>query len=160
MSLDNSQATIKALVEEYYKAYSAHDLDGLLAMMDENIRIYFPIDPKPKTGKEQIKKTWAMSFNTVIPDIRQELHSVIVEDNRAACQFTERGSVWIPEEIAKQLNIPAIKRPYTTEIGSFFTFNKQGLIEEIRSYWDTGNFAKQLGIDISIIQSMSAQASG
>ena len=38
---------------------------------------------------------------------------------------------------------------------SFYTFTSQGLIREIRSFWDTGNFARQLGIDISIIQAMS-----
>jgi hypothetical protein len=41
------------------------------------------------------------------------------------------------------------------EMGSFYTFTGQGLIREIRSFWDTGNFARQLGIDISIIQAMS-----
>jgi hypothetical protein len=34
-----------------------------------------------------------------------------------------------------------------------------GLIREIRSLGDTGNYARQLGIDISIIQAMSRGAS-
>jgi hypothetical protein len=33
--------------------------------------------------------------------------------------------------------------------------NVRSLISEIRSFWDTGNFARQLGIDIGIIQAMS-----
>jgi steroid delta-isomerase-like uncharacterized protein len=162
VSLDHRKGekmNLEATVNEYWKAYNAHDLDALLAMMDENIHIYFPVDPKPKIGKEQIKKVWTLSFTTVIPDIHEELHTTIIEKDRAACRATESGSVWIPEEAAQQLGIPAMKRLYKIEIGSFFKFNEQGLIEEIHSYWDTGNFAKQLGIDIGIIQSMQAQAS-
>ena len=45
------------------------------------------------------------------------------------------------------------------EMGSFYTFNSGGLISEIRSFWDTGNFARQLGIDIGIIQAMSGGSS-
>jgi hypothetical protein len=41
------------------------------------------------------------------------------------------------------------------EMGSFYTFTSQGLIREIRSFWDTGDFARQLGIDIAIIRGMS-----
>jgi ketosteroid isomerase-like protein len=58
-------------VETWYETYGRHDLDGLLAMLDDDVRIYFPVDDKPKTGKDQVKKAWSLSFSTVIPDIRQ-----------------------------------------------------------------------------------------
>ena len=149
---------LTTLVETYNTRYAKHDLAGLLAMMDDDIHIYFPIDEKPKVGKEQIRRTWELSFGKIIPDIRPEVHSIIVQGNRAAIQFTERGTVHVPVEAAKKLGIAPVGRPYITEIGSFFTFTPSGLIKEIRSYWDTGKYAKQLGIDIGIIQSMSANA--
>jgi ketosteroid isomerase-like protein len=146
---------VRRLVETYYETYGRHDLDGLLAMMDDDVRIYFPVDEKPKIGKEQIRAAWSLSFSTVIPDIRQELHTIVTEGDHAAVQFTEYGTVHIPEAAARKAGLAVKPRPYVMEMGSFYTFTSQGLISEIRSFWDTGNFASQLGIDISIIQAMS-----
>jgi ketosteroid isomerase-like protein len=146
---------IRRLIETYYETYGRHDLDGLLAMMDDDVRIYFPVDEQPKVGKDQIRPAWTLSFSTVIPDIRQELHTIITEGNSAAVQFTEYGTVHIPAEAARQAGLAVRPRPYAMDMGSFYTFTSDGLIREIRSFWDTGNFARQLGIDISIIQAMS-----
>jgi hypothetical protein len=63
--------------------------------------------------------------------------------------------VHIPEAAARKAGLPVKPRPYAVEMGSFYTFTSQGLIREIRSLWNTGNYARQLGIDISIIQAMS-----
>jgi ketosteroid isomerase-like protein len=148
-------SSVRSLVEAYYETYGRHDLDGLLAMMDDDVRIHFPVDEKPKTGKEQIRAAWTLSFNVVIPDIRQELNTIVVDGNHAAVQFTEYGTVHIPDEAARKAGLAVRPRPYAMEMGSFYTFNSRGLISEIRSFWDTGNFARQLGIDIGIIQAMS-----
>jgi ketosteroid isomerase-like protein len=150
--------SIRRLVQTYYETYSRHDLDGLLAMMDDDVRIYFPVDEKPKIGKEQIRAAWSLSFSVVIPDIRQELHTIVTEAEHAAVQFTEYGTVHIPEDAARQAGLAVRPRPYALDMGSFYTFTSRGLIREIRSFWDTGNFARQLGIDISIIQAMSRAA--
>ena len=149
---------VRSLVETYYETYSRHDLDGLLAMMDDDVRIYFPVDEKPKAGKEQIRAAWTLSFNVVIPDIRQELHTIVADESHAAVQFTEYGTVHIPQDAAHKAGLAVGPRPYAMEMGSFYTFNSRGLISEIRSFWDTGDFARQLGIDIDIIQAMSRGA--
>jgi ketosteroid isomerase-like protein len=146
---------VRSLVETYYETYGRHDIDGLLAMMDDDVRIHFPVDEEPKTNKEQIRAAWTLSFNVVIPDIRQELHTIVADGNHAAVQFTEYGTVRIPEDAARTGGLAVRPRPYAMEMGSFYTFSSRGLISEIRSFWDTGNFARQLGIDIGIIQAMS-----
>jgi ketosteroid isomerase-like protein len=146
---------VRSLVETYYETYGRHDIDGLLAMMDDNVRIHFPVDEEPKTNKEQIRAAWTLSFNVVIPDIRQELHTIVADGNHAAVQFTEYGTVRIPEDAARTGGLAVRPRPYAMEMASFYTFSSRGLISEIRSFWDTGNFARQLGIDIGIIQAMS-----
>ena len=84
--------SVRSLVETYYETYGRHDLDGLLAMMDDDVRIHFPVDDKPKIGKEQIRAAWTLSFNVVIPDIRQELHTIVADGLHAAVQFTEYGN--------------------------------------------------------------------
>jgi ketosteroid isomerase-like protein len=145
----------RRLLQTYYETYGRHDLEGLLAMMDDDVRVYFPVDEKPKIGKDEIRPAWTLSFAAIIPDIRQELHTIVAEGNHAAVQFTEYGTVHIPEDAARKAGLAVKPRPYAMDMGSFFTFTGEGLIREIRSFWDTGNFARQLGIDIAIIQAMS-----
>jgi ketosteroid isomerase-like protein len=146
-------------IRSYYESYGRHDLEALLAMMDEDVHIYFPVDDRPKVGKEPVRAAWTLSFTVVIPDIRQQLHTVITDGDHAAVRFTEYGTVHIPEEPARKAGLDVRPRPYAIQMGSFFTFTSQGLIREIRSFWDTGDFARQLGIDIAIIAAMSAGAS-
>jgi ketosteroid isomerase-like protein len=149
----------RRLLETYYETYGRHDLEGLLAMMDDDVCIYLPVDEKPKIGKDEIRPAWTLSFGSIIPDIRQELHTIVAEENHAAVQFTEYGTVHIPEAAARQAGLAVKPRPYAMDMGSFYTFTSEGLIREIRSFWDTGSFARQLGIDIAIIQAMSRRAS-
>jgi ketosteroid isomerase-like protein len=146
---------VRALVDTYYETYGRHDLDQLLAMLDDGVRIHFPVDDEPKIGKDMVRPAWHLAFTVIIPDIRQELHSVVIDGNQAAVRFTETGTVHIPESSARKAGIAVKPRPYTMEMGSFFTFTDAGLICEIHSFWDTGRYADQLGIDIGIIQGMS-----
>jgi ketosteroid isomerase-like protein len=157
--MEHKVPDLRRLVETYHETYGRHDLDGLMSMMDDDVRIYFPVDEKPKIGKDQIRPAWSLSFSTVIPDIRQELRTIVTEGNHAAVQCTEYGTLHIPEDAARKVGLEVKPRPYITEMGSFYTFTSQGLIREIRSFWDTGNFARQLGIDIGIIQAMSSGTS-
>ncbi|MDB5054813.1 MAG: hypothetical protein JWM44_2863 [Bacilli bacterium] len=99
-----------------------------------------------------------MSFGKVIPDIKDEVLKTVVQDDMVACQFIESGTLIIPPEIASSINIPTGNRPYKMRMATFFRFNAKGLIEEIHSYWDTGAFSKQIGIDISVIRSMQSRA--
>lgn len=152
---DQAPSDIRTLVRAFYETYGRHDLDRLLATLDDDVRIYFPVDDEPKVGKDMIRPAWQLAFTVVIPDISQELHSIVVDGNQAAVRCTETGTVHIPEPSARKAGIAVKPRPYAMEMGSFFTFTDTGLISEIRSFWDTGRYADQLGIDIGIIQGMS-----
>jgi len=149
---------LEETIKDYWRAYNNHDLETVLAFMDENVTIYFPTDPQPIQGKEKIRKVWSVSFGKVIPDIKEEVLKTVVQGDMVACQFIESGTLTIPPEIASSVNIPVVNRPYKMRMASFFRFNAKGLIEEIHSYWDTGDFSKQIGIDISVIRSMQSHA--
>jgi hypothetical protein len=48
----------------------------------------------------------------------------------------------LPEKAAGKAGLAIRPRPYALDMGSFYTFNRRGLVREIRSFWDTGNFAR------------------
>jgi len=41
-------------------------------------------------------------------------------------------------------------RSYNLPVASFFRINPQGLIVEQRTYWDTADWADQMGIDLKL----------
>jgi steroid delta-isomerase-like uncharacterized protein len=143
----------------FHEAYSRHDLDALLAHLADGVVIQFPTSPQPIRGKEAIRPAWSTVFSTVIPDVRQHGLSTLAQGSTAAaCEFVETGTLTIPPGIAESLGIAPGGRPYHLDMASFFHFDSQGLIDRIRSYWDTGSFAQQIGIDISVIRSLQAGA--
>jgi steroid delta-isomerase-like uncharacterized protein len=145
-------------ISRFHEAYSRHDLDAVLAHLAEDVAIQFPTSPQPIHGRERIRPVWATVFDTIIPDVRQHGLSTLAQGNTAACEFVETGTVTIPPEAAQRAGLASGGRPYRLDIASFFHFNEEGLISRIRSYWDTGSFAEQIGIDIEVIRALQAGA--
>jgi ketosteroid isomerase-like protein len=56
------------------------------------------------------------------------------------------------------LDITPGGRPYSMNMASFFHLDDDGLIDQIRSYWDTRSFADQIGIEMGLIRSLQARA--
>ncbi|MGW6277170.1 nuclear transport factor 2 family protein [Kribbella sp. NPDC055071] len=141
-------------MNQYWRAYSRHDLEAVLAYMSEDVVIQFPTSAQPSRGKQHIRPVWSMLFSTIIPDVRQEVVHTVIHGDTAACEFVETGTLHLPPGVTES----AGGRPYTMEMASFFHFDSTGLIDRIRSYWDTGSFAEQIGIDISVIRSLQSRA--
>ncbi|MEU4228656.1 nuclear transport factor 2 family protein [Nonomuraea sp. NPDC026600] len=146
------------VINQFHQAYSDHDIDALLAFVAEDVTIQFPTSPESIRGKDSIRPVWSMVFDTVIPDVRQEILASVTQGRAAACEFIETGTLAVPSSVAESLGLASGGRPYSMRMASFFEFDDEGLIESIRSYWDTGSFADQIGIDISVIRSLQARA--
>lgn len=147
-------------IDQYWKAYNEHDLDGVLGLLDEDVVIHFPTDPQPILGKEEIRRVWSRLFGRIIPDIHEDVLSTVVQDGTVACEVVESGTLVVPSDPSEALSASTSSshRPYKMNVAAFFRLNDDGLIERIRSYWDTGAFAKQIGIDIGLIRSMQSRA--
>ncbi|MEV0400931.1 nuclear transport factor 2 family protein [Actinoallomurus sp. NPDC050550] len=145
-------------IDQFHRAYSDHDIEGALAYLAEDVVIQFPTSPQATRGKQSIRPVWSMVFTTVIPDIRQEMLSTVAHGRFAACEFVETGTLTVPSEVADPMGLSPGGRPYSMNMASFFHFDDEGLIDGIRSYWDTGTFADQIGIDIGVIRSLQARA--
>lgn len=144
-------------IDQYWQAYRRHDLDGVLAHLADDVVVEFPTSEEPSRGKDSIRAVWAKLFSTIIPDINPEVITTVAQGDTVACEFVETGTLVIPAEAAAAGVEPG-GRPYTMSMVTFFHLNGDGLIDRLRSYWDTGNFARQLGIDIGVISVMQAKA--
>ncbi|AYF76969.1 hypothetical protein D7D52_27755 [Nocardia yunnanensis] len=143
-------------LRRHFQAYSDHDLEALLATLADDVIVRFPTSPTAIRGKQRLRPVWARVLDTVIPDVKQDVQRIVIEGDTAATEFTETGTLMIPEGAAASLEPGG--RPYLLEMVSFYHFDGQGHIDQIRSYWDTGDFAAQLGIDIAVIRGLQASA--
>lgn len=145
-------------LRQLFRAYSDHDLEALLATLADDVVVRFPTSPEPILGKEQLRPVWAEVLDTVIPDVKQTVQRIVVEGDTAATELTETGTVVIPEEAVASVSLEPGGRPYSLDMVSLYHFDKDGRIDRIRSYWDTADFARQLGIDIAVIRAMQESA--
>jgi ketosteroid isomerase-like protein len=151
---------LEDIINGYWQAYGRHDLEAVLAYMSEDVVIQFPTSARPTQGKSHLRPVWSVLFSTVIPDVRQEVLTTVVQGETVACEFIETGTLVIPPGSPESSSgsLAPGGRPYTMDMASFFHVDNAGLIDSIRSYWDTGRFAEQIGIDISVIRSMQSRA--
>ncbi|MEU5865508.1 hypothetical protein ABZ815_30365 [Nonomuraea sp. NPDC047529] len=91
--------------------------------------------------------------------MHEEVVRTVVEGETVACEFVETGTLTVPPGLADSLATgPTRGRPYRMDIAAFFSFNREGLITRVRSYWDTRAFAEQIGLDVAVIRSMQSRA--
>jgi predicted SnoaL-like aldol condensation-catalyzing enzyme len=96
-------------------------------------------------GKDMIAKGFTM-FDKALPDLKEEVVSITAEGDRVACQVMETATFTGPMDLATGVVAPT-NRSYKLPVASFFRVDAQGFIVEQRTYWDTANWAKQIGID-------------
>ena len=85
-------------------------------------------------------------FMKALPDLREEIVSVVAEGDKVACQIIETATFTGPMELPTGPVAPT-NRAYTLPVASFFRLDAHGLLVEQRTYWDTADWAQQIGID-------------
>jgi steroid delta-isomerase-like uncharacterized protein len=137
--------TPKETVINYWRAWNEHDLDGLLALLAPYFVSRSSLSQGRATNKDMIAKGFKM-FDIALPDLKEEVVSIISEDDRVVCEVIETATFSGPMELPTGILAPT-NRTYKLPVASFFRISVQGLIAEQRSYWDTANWSQQIGID-------------
>jgi steroid delta-isomerase-like uncharacterized protein len=135
----------KETVCNYWRAWTEHNLEDLLALLAPEFVSRSSLSQGRAVGKDVIAGGFKM-FDKALPDLKEEIISIMAEDNRVACQVVETATFTAPMELPIGVIAPT-NRMYNLPIASFFRTNAQGLIAEQRTYWDTANWAEQIGID-------------
>jgi predicted ester cyclase len=85
-------------------------------------------------------------FDKALPDLKEEVISIIAEGDNVSCHVIETASFSGPMELPSGIIEPT-KRAYKLPVGAFFRVNTEGLIVEQHTYWDTADWERQIGID-------------
>jgi ketosteroid isomerase-like protein len=117
-------------VSSYWRAWSEHNLNDLLELLAPDFISRSSLSQGRATGKEAIAKGFAM-FDKALPDLREEITSLVTADNSVVCEVEETATFTGPMHLGAHVIAPT-NRSYTLPVASFFRINAQGLIAEQR----------------------------
>jgi steroid delta-isomerase-like uncharacterized protein len=135
----------KETVANYWRAWSEHKLDNLLVLLAPEFTSRSSLSQGRPVGKDMIAKGFKM-FDKALPNLKEELISIIAEGDRVVCEVVETATFTGLMELPTGVIMPTNKS-YRLPVGAFFRVNTQGFITEQRTYWDTADWAQQIGID-------------
>lgn len=84
--------SVGAAIRLLEAAFSAHDLDALLACFDADYASEQPADPaRSFRGVEQVRERWSANFRSM-PDFRAELLDIALDGQRAWTEWHWHGT--------------------------------------------------------------------
>ena len=82
----------REVLDRLQRAMNTHDLDAMLACMDQDYRSEQPAHPERGFGgRDQVEKNWSALFEAM-PDFRAELLDTAVEGDTAWTEWHWRGT--------------------------------------------------------------------
>lgn len=147
----------EAVVRKFWEFGNKHDLDGLFKLIAPEIKSdYFS---GPVNGKEFFVRAMT-AYARAFPDSHDEIRSLIVQNDAVGCEYVETATFKGPLETQAGLIQPTGRR-YSMPVSSFFRVNGNGLITEMRNYFNMSLFLQQTGLDLSTLgKATSAQPRG
>ena len=122
--------TIPLLVQRYFAATRAMDVNAWLVCFADNAASHDPYGGQPVQGKEELR-TFFLTIATAFKEIGFTENFVTVVGNRAAVKFTARGT----GKNGKTASGEGI---------DIFEFNDRGTIQTMWGYWDPAAMMAQL----------------
>jgi hypothetical protein len=81
------------------------------------------------------------------------INTLVAEDDYVVAEMVETGTWTGPLEFPGQ-SLPPTNRSYRIPMVEFIRFDSDGLIAEIRTYYDTASLTQQLGLDMNVFASV------
>ena len=135
-----TRSEIKALVDSWLRAWTAADIEGLLACYDSRAELVSPLF-RTVRGIDAIERSNQELF-VAFSEVQSEVHDVVIdeEQQQAVLVFTIRAT-----QRGEFLGFPASRKRVETPSAYVFQFSDGHIVAERRLY-DFGGFLMQLGI--------------
>lgn len=141
---EQHEADMKKLAENLQKTWDDQDMQALVQLYAEDATMMMPGEPEPIQGREAIEKNQA-AFIRSMPDMSMEFTQILISGNHIVfegiAQGTFTGPLTTPEG-----DIPPTGKSAKVKFSFIAKVNADGLIEEDRTYYDTAEFMRQLGL--------------
>jgi steroid delta-isomerase-like uncharacterized protein len=123
------------IIKKFFDRWNAYDVDGAVALLDLEVVASNPLVLQRKIGKEGARKG-IEAYNKAFSDLKMEIIKIVASGDTVAVEEVETATFKGPFEVAK-LTISPTNKSYELRVACFFRVNAEGLIAEMRNYWDT-----------------------
>ena len=141
---EQNKADLKKLAEKVQKAWDNQDMNALVQLYAEDATMIMPGEPEPIQGREAIEKNQAAFFRAM-PDMSMEFTLILISGNHIVFEGIVRGTFTGPLA-SPEGDIPPTGKSAKLKFTFIAKVNADGLIEEDRTYYDTTEFMRQLGL--------------
>lgn len=141
----------KEIVRKLWRLHNNNDSDGALALLAPDFKAYSSTRPEPAD-----RKTFLMTigmFNQAISDIHDEIIKFVAEGDYVVAEMIETGKWTGPLDFPGK-SLPPTNQSYEIPMVELIRFNHEGLIAEIRNYYDTNSLTHQIGLDLKEFESL------
>src|SRR5580704_2998769 len=113
--------TPKETVTNYWRAWSEHNLDNMLALLARDFISRSSLSRGRPVSKDMMTMGFKV-FDKSLPDLKEEIVSIVAEGDSVVCQVIETatftGSMELPSGVIAPTN-----RSYKLPVGAFFRVN-------------------------------------
>jgi len=128
----------EALIREYYKRFNQQDVEGFLALLDENV-VHDISQGGRESGKPAFRKFLEHMNRTYREEVRDLSVMVDATGTRAAAEFTLLGTYMATDGDLP----PARGQRYTLVVGAFFEL-KNGKVTRISNHYNMKDWLRQV----------------
>jgi len=134
----------KKIAEGLQKAINNHDAAMMAKLYTEDAILVMSGEPEPIRGRKAIEKNHVALFRA-FPDMKIEFILVLESGNYIVFEQIVRGTHKGPFPTPAG-DLPATGRKIELQMVWIAKISPEGLIAEDRTYYDTGEFMRQLGL--------------
>jgi len=125
-----AQAQAESLIESYYARFNAGDLNGMINLLDSEIR-----HDINQGGSEHGIKVFRQFLERMAENYQEQIHDIVLfataDGKRAACEYKVTGTYLKADPGLP----PANGQRYTIRGGAFFSI-KNGKISRVTNYYN------------------------
>jgi steroid delta-isomerase-like uncharacterized protein len=140
-----TDAELVSLTEQVHAAWNAHDVDGVVRHLAEDVVWSFPVHEEPLRGRAAVADDLRDTF-TAFPDLNlpddDYLALTDAERQLSMQSWTMTGTMTGP---SKSAGLPATDRPVRI-VGSTLWWLRGGLIAQWTTTYDALGFMQQVGL--------------
>jgi steroid delta-isomerase-like uncharacterized protein len=125
---------MQRLNEEFYAAMNRHDLDAILAKLDDSV-VDHQLPPEMPQGKEGAAAFFTMMFDSA-PDMEFEILDMVIDGNRSTIRSRVTGT-----QTGPFMELPATGKPFDVEGIDIVNVSEEGKLLE---HWGIFDFAKMM----------------
>ena len=141
---EKAKVDLKKVADNVLKAVNSGDAAAVARLYTEDAVMIMPGEPEPIRGRKAIEENQA-AFLRAMPDFKVEFTLILISGDHIAFEGVGRGTFTGPFA-SPEGEIPPTGRSVALKFVFIAKVTKEGLIEEDRTYFDTAEQMRQLGL--------------